>query len=287
MTPLEGRYLTIDGLRTHYLEAGEGEPVVLIHSGEFGASAELSWELMLPLLADRFRVVAPDLLGFGHSAKVHDFESGYRRRTAHLAKFLATLGIDEAHLVGTSMGGTLLLRDQTADAPTLPARSLTLMSSGGAMLDNEARRTLLDYDCTFESMRRVVRVLFHDESWSEDDAYVKRRVDSSLVPGAWECAAAARLKPPTAPARTEFGQPDSLRYERIEVPVLIVAGADDPLKESGYAVEVGRRIPLCEVAEIEACAHCPNLEHPQQVSELLVEFLSGRGQLLASGAIGL
>jgi alpha/beta hydrolase fold len=69
------RFIEVDGMRTHYLEAGEGPPVVLLHSGEFGGCAELSWEYLIPDLAQHFRVIAPDWLGFGQTAKVHDFES--------------------------------------------------------------------------------------------------------------------------------------------------------------------------------------------------------------------
>src|SRR5690606_36583633 len=60
----------VAGLETSWLEAGVGPPLVLLHGGEFGASAELGWETVIPALAERFRVIAPDVLGFGYSAKV-------------------------------------------------------------------------------------------------------------------------------------------------------------------------------------------------------------------------
>ena len=59
------RYINVDGIKTHYLEGGEGPVVVFLHSGEFGGCAELSWEFNLPAFAKHFRVVAPDWLGFG------------------------------------------------------------------------------------------------------------------------------------------------------------------------------------------------------------------------------
>ncbi len=54
--------MSVDGLVTSYLEAGEGDPVVLLHGGEFGASAELGWERNIAALAARYRVLAPDQL---------------------------------------------------------------------------------------------------------------------------------------------------------------------------------------------------------------------------------
>ena len=82
------RYVDVDGVRTHYREAGSSPVVVLLHSGEFGACAELSWEFNIGPLARHFRVIAPDWLGFGQTDKVHDFTHGQARRNALVIDFL-------------------------------------------------------------------------------------------------------------------------------------------------------------------------------------------------------
>src|SRR5208282_583988 len=117
MNPWREQFVTIDGIRTHYLEAGSGRPVVLLHAGEFGGCAELSWEKTIPFLSPHYRVIAPDWLGFGFTDKVHDFESGQRRRTIHMSRFLKRLRIDSAAYVGNSMGGNLLARALAAEPP--------------------------------------------------------------------------------------------------------------------------------------------------------------------------
>src|SRR5438105_1992859 len=85
--------LIVDGLVTAYLEAGVGDPVVLLHGGEFGASAELGWERTIGTLAGRYRVLAPDMLGYGNSAKVIDFVDGRGLRVRHVARFCEVLGV--------------------------------------------------------------------------------------------------------------------------------------------------------------------------------------------------
>ena len=80
--------ILVDGLETSYLEAGCGDTVVLLHGGEFGGEAEVCWEATIPALASHFRVLAPDLLGFGRTAKVVDFVDGRMRRLRHLARFV-------------------------------------------------------------------------------------------------------------------------------------------------------------------------------------------------------
>ena len=62
--------ILVEGLDTSYLEAGSGPSVVLLHAGEFGGEAETCWEATIPALAQHYRVLAPELLGFGRTAKV-------------------------------------------------------------------------------------------------------------------------------------------------------------------------------------------------------------------------
>jgi pimeloyl-ACP methyl ester carboxylesterase len=79
------RAVLVDGLATSYLEAGRGDPVVLLHGGEFGVNAELGWEHNIAALAANHRVLALDMLGFGDSAKVIDFNDGRGMRIRHIA----------------------------------------------------------------------------------------------------------------------------------------------------------------------------------------------------------
>src|SRR6201999_4563574 len=107
MTDWIDAYIDVEGMRTHYLEAGEGRPVVLLHAGEFGAAAEFSWEHNIPALSDKYRVIAPDWLCFGYSDKVHDFVSGSHRRLLHMGSCIEQMEIGPAAYVGNSMGGLL------------------------------------------------------------------------------------------------------------------------------------------------------------------------------------
>lgn len=280
------RHLVVDGIRTHFLEAGEGPAVVLLHSGEFGGSATLCWEPTIPALgAAGYRVVAPDWLGFGGTDKLHDFNGGQARRLWHMGRFLETLALERAAFVGSSMGGTLLARmaaeaggaaaAAAAGAPW-PIAAAVLASGGGFMPFNDARRTLVEFDGSLDAMREVVRVLFHDPRFAKDDALVERRHAASLEPGAWEASAAARLKSPAVPARGDFGVPDTVAYEQIAVPTLIVAGADDPLREPGYADGLHVRIAGSELHVLERCGHLPQLEQPALFNRLLLDFLGRR-----------
>jgi pimeloyl-ACP methyl ester carboxylesterase len=267
------RDILVDGLHTHYLEAGDGDPVVLLHGGEFGVSAELGWEKAIPALARHYRVLAPDMLGFGDSAKVVDFTDGRGMRIRHIARFCEVLGVDSAHFVGNSMGAINLLTDLTSETPVLPVRTAVAICGGGDIQKNRHTTALYEYDATFEAMRAIVEALFLDPAYPADEAYVRRRYESSIAPGAWESLAAARfrrpgLEPPATPSSKRA-------YQRITVPVLLVEGAGDKLLPPGWAAEIAGQITGARSAVVAGAGHCPQIEKPEALTDLVLEFLAG------------
>ncbi|MCT7662205.1 alpha/beta fold hydrolase [Mycobacterium deserti] len=264
--------ILVDGLSTGYLEAGQGDPVVLLHGGEFGVSAELGWENNIAALAEHHRVLALDMLGFGESAKVIDFNDGRGMRIRHIARFCAAVGVESAHFVGNSMGAVNMFVDSTSDSPVLPARSMVMLCGGGEIQRNEHSAALYDYDATLAGMRRIVEALFFDPSYPADEDYVRRRYESSIAPGAWEALAAARfrrpgLEPPPLPSSRRA-------YDRIGVPVLVVEGAGDKLLPRGWAAQIAGQIAGGRSAVVDDAGHCPQIEQPDAVNALLLSFLA-------------
>jgi pimeloyl-ACP methyl ester carboxylesterase len=269
------RTTVVDGLLTTFLEAGDpsAEPLVLLHGGEFGASAELGFERLIPRLADRFHVVAPDQLGYGGSAKVVDFNEGRRMRIRHVARLCEQLGFRSADFVGNSMGGLNLIVDASSEQPLLPVRRMVVICGGGEILRNPHTAAMFDYDGSLEGMRAIVAALFHDPSYAADDAYVRRRHESSIAPGAWEAIAAARFRRPGAEAQPALREEP--RYARIAVPTLVVEGGEDKIKPPGWAEGIAAQIPGAASMVVPAAGHCPQIEQTDAVERLVVDFLGG------------
>jgi 2-hydroxymuconate-semialdehyde hydrolase len=270
MTEFQRKSMLVDGLTTSYLEAGAGDPVVLLHGGEFGAGAEVGWERNISALAARYRVLAPDQLGFGESAKVIDFVDGRGMRLRHVARFCEVLGVESAHFVGNSMGAINLLVDATSETPLLPVRSLAIICGGGQIQQNQHFEALQQYDATLPAMRSIVEALFYGPGYPADEDYVRRRYDSSVAPGAWEAVAAARFRrPDAAPPAT----PSAARsYERIGVPTLVVEGGRDKLLPAGWAAEIAGQIESARSVVVDDAGHCPQIEQSSVVNELLLDF---------------
>jgi len=270
MRGIESKFLLVEGMRTHYLEGGRGFPVVLLHSGEFGGCAELSWEFNLPALAEHFHVIAPDWLGFGESAKLFSFDDMRALRVQHIAALLKTLCIERAHFIGNSMGGGMLAGVAAMDQPSWPIEKMILASAGGFAPANEARQILNSYDGTREHMKRILETTLLVSPLRSDEAYLEKRHRLSLVPGSWECTAAARFRRPGV----KGGEREETNYRNIRRPTLIVAGAKDPLREPGYAETLQAEIAGSELVVFPEAAHFPHIDLPERFNEVAVDFLS-------------
>jgi 2-hydroxymuconate-semialdehyde hydrolase len=270
MAEIRDRTVEVEGMRTHYLEAGDGQPLVLLHSGEFGGCAELSWEFNIGPLSQHFHVFAPDWLGFGRSAKVFSFDDMHTLRIRHISNFLKTVGVTAAHFIGNSMGGGQLARAAVMPDDPFPIRKLVLCGAGGFAPRNEARETLNSYDGTRDHMRRIVQTMFANPKIRDDEDYVERRHRISLEPGAWECTAAARFR---LPGR-KSGEREETDYTRIRYPTLIIAGAKDPLRNPGYAQELQKDIKGSELIMFDEAGHCPQIDAPDRFNRAVIEFLT-------------
>lgn len=270
MQGIAEKFVSALGMRTHYWEAGRGRTVVLLHSGEFGGCAELSWEFTLPALSRHFHVVAPDWLGFGESEKMFSFEDMRGLRLRHIAAFLKELGIERAHFIGNSMGGGMLAGVAAMAQPLWPIEKMILVGAGGFAPANEARSILNSYDGTREHMARVLATVLSVSPLRHDEAYLDKRHRLSLVPGSWECTAAARFRRPGVKPSDK----DSVDYRAIKQKTLIVAGAKDPLREPGYAQKLQADIAGSELVIFPEASHFPHIDCPERFNEIAIGFLS-------------
>ncbi len=277
-TPIQSHYVAVDGARTHYLEAGLEHrglrpSVLLLHSAEFGGSAETSWEFNIGAIATRYHVLAPDHLGFGRTDKLFDFVGMFNKRITHVRRFVEIMCVGRAHFIGSSMSGGLCLTVAAHTPPDWPIASVVCCSGGGDAPDNAARQVLNSYDGSKEHMRRVVDVMFVDKKWVIDDAFIEKKWRMSVEPGAWEATAAARFKAPFARPAAARAERDNLDYAAIKVPVLVFAGKHDPLRNPGYTDAFVPNIPDARLHVFEPAAHMGNIECADEFNRVTLDFL--------------
>jgi len=277
-----------DGVTTHYVEARASGAettgtLVLVHDGWFGADAATLWSGLVGHLGGQFRILAPDMLGFGRTDKVVHFDrSMYAYRAAHLGSFVrAVCPNDEVHAVGTSMGGSILLRDAVADPPEIPVRSIVSISgSGGPWRSAFGADELSRYDGTRED---IARVLAHmaDDFEGYDDLIDARHANAGLR-GHAECLLAGTVKRPGPGPTPPPADPWPEQLARVTVPVTVVAGERDPLLEPGWEQHLEGVCDLLRTVRIDT-KHAPSLDHPELVAEVIRETVGRAGELVGAG----
>ncbi len=271
-----------------YLAAGPenaGEAVLLLHG--FGAWSEVVWSSTIPALAARHRVVAPDLLGFGLSAKpspsVFAASDPFAYEVEFLIEFLDALGLDRVAVVGSSFGGGLALRLAT-NHPERVSRLVLVASMGLGRSIHPVYKLLAS--SLFGSriaqpdrarIRRMWSWVVHDPSLITD-RIVDRNFELLSEPGAIEVIVAARYGVNIAGQKIVF-------YEdlpRIGQPTLIVWGREDRIFPARHATRAARLIPSAELVVFERCGHLPPFECPEVFNHVVAEFLARRRAVAAT-----
>jgi pimeloyl-ACP methyl ester carboxylesterase len=267
-----GKFVNLDGYSTHYIEIGKGEPVILLH-GYFYDSTQ--WSKNLEALAGKFKVYAPDLWGFGYSTR-EPMDYGYPLYASQLLRFMDTLDIKKASLVGQSMGGGTAILFATQHPKRV--NKLVLVASGGLPNPYGFLMRLACLPGIGESLfslkgsrRGILKANFIYDKNKLTDEYVEAVTRFQKVEGTTKVL----LKV----LRARFW--DTLSEEihtlgEMGLPVLIVWGRQDqsiPIKlgQDMHHILKGSRLEI-----IGQAGHCPNDEQPEVFNKLALEFLSSK-----------
>lgn len=277
MPRIERAQITISGMGTSYLSAGVpgAQPVVLLHDGAWGGSAEASWGEVIPTLATRYRVIAPDLYGYGRSSKLVQLDvAPYEFRLRQVASLLDVIGLGDcpAHFIGNSFGGAMALR-----ATTLPwcawrvKSAVSIAGTGGPYRTKQSLTALSHFDGSRADMMRIVRLLTGDFDGIDNQVDLRMRDVNS--PAHYRAVAAAGLATPfSTTEKPEDQYPENLRG--VKVPLALVNCVMDDLVERDWAPRIAQHAPSCSVHDI-AARHAPNISDPETTAALILNILGG------------
>lgn len=261
------RHAKAGALDTHYLEAGSGEPLVLIHGGGAGADARGNWTAVIDRLADHYHVYAPDMIGFGHTAKPRDGDYSQDERDRHMAAFVVEVVGRSATLVGNSMGGLTAL-GVARKRPEL-ARRLVLMGSAGLPIAPSPQlQAIIEYDFTPAGMERIVAALTGPD-FVVPDGMIAYRHALSIDPDTQHA-----YKQITAWQKANGGllmAEDDIRA--VARPTLIVAGKNDGVVPVANAYRFLELIDDAWGVIMPRCGHWPMIEYPELFADLVRNFV--------------
>lgn len=259
------RHAVVDGFSIPYLEGGRGEPLVLLHG--FGGDKD-NFTRLARHLTPHFRVLVPDLPGFGDAGRRHDASYAMADQARRLRDFLDGLGIVRAHLGGNSMGGFIAAQF----AGMWPGRvaSVWLIDAAGTAAAYETG---------------MVR---HYRETGEMPLLVRREADFGAV------LDATMSRPPFMPGflRRHYGQRGAAdhalhtsilrqlhaspllesQFASIDVPALVVWGAEDEVLHPAGAQALRELFPQARVRVMDGIGHLPMLEAPRQCARDYIAF---------------
>jgi pimeloyl-ACP methyl ester carboxylesterase len=270
------RTIEVNGARVAYAAAGAGETVLLLHSS---ASSSGQWRPLTETLQARWRVLAPDLYGYGQTERRPGAGSPGLADEIALADAVLAQSAAPIHLVGHSYGGAVALRF-AAERPECLA-SLTLIEPVAFHLLCGAPEGTVEHGLFHEVAALAADVT---ESATEGDGRrgMARFIDYWNGAGAWmrmrpdAQIALARQAPRVAlDFRATMTDPTRLRALRgIAVPTLILCGTASPRPTRRIAALVAQILPKARLKTIEGAGHMLPLTHHEAVNAAIAEHLS-------------
>lgn len=268
------RFIDVNGLRVHYQEAGDpaAPPLFLIHG--FLSSTFVWSRVFLELAAAGFRVIAPDLIGYGYSAKPRNFDYSIESQAKMLAGLLERLGGNGANLVGSSYGGAVAATVALDQAEFV--RKLILV---GAVSNNEPKRfmmmrlvrTPLVGDIVsplLAGSRRLLRARMkrvYDRHQTSLDEF---RVDARFLP----LRAAGTHRAIIRTVRNWDAERIQREARLIKQPTLLIWGDNDPDVPLRDGEELQQQIESSRLLVFRDCGHHPQEEYPASFTEAVLDF---------------
>jgi 4,5:9,10-diseco-3-hydroxy-5,9,17-trioxoandrosta-1(10),2-diene-4-oate hydrolase len=275
--------ITVAGKPIFVAEAGRGPALVMLHGGGPGASGVSNYSRNIDTLAQDFRVVVPDMPGYGRSAKCVDQSDPFGYLADMIRGLLDELGLATAHLIGNSYGGAAALR-LALDTPHRVDR-LVLMGPGGIGTTRAAPtaglKSLLSYyggdGPSRDKLEAFIRNYLVYDGASVPDELIDLRYATSIDP---EVVANPPLRRPSGPmALRTLWRMDLTRDSRLnhlQTPTLVLWGRDDKVNRPAGGPMLVNLMPNAELVMTSRTGHWMQWERADLFNLLVVDFLSTR-----------
>lgn len=276
-------FVRANGVKTHFIVAGKGEPIVLVHGGGPGASGEFGWRRNIPALAEHFQVFAPDRIGFGLTDKPSVSYSD-QLLADHLADFIDAVGLDQMHLIGNSMGAYGVAR-YAVDHPDR-VKKMVLVASGsiaGAMgvegSPSEGQRAIRRFseEPSRENMRAVLEGLLSNKAGVTDEL-IDGRFKLATLPGAVEAQRSHRIFRDRLKNDPNLRQQYSLlhRLPQLTIPAIMIWGKEDRFAPIEHGYKLKEMLPNLKAFHVfENSGHQVQNDEIERFNKIVVDFLLG------------
>ena len=268
-TVVESKTVDAEGIRTSYLEAGSREPVLMLHGSGPGVSGTANWQLNIGPLSRKFRVLAPDIVGFGATERPDDIVYSLRTWTDHVWSFLDAMGIASAAVVGNSLGGRIALQMAT-DHPDRIIRMVLMGSPGVGMTPTEGLAALRGYEPSHDAMRHLLKNFFAVNPDLITEELVKIRYEASVADGAFEAYRSMFFDPRHKGSELAITAEE---VREIATPTLLIHGREDKVVPLAVSITMLDLLPNADLHVFSRCGHWTQIERADEFSALVSDYL--------------
>ncbi len=265
-----GRTIDVNGVATHYHDIGSGDPVLLLHGSGPGVSAWANWQRVIPPLAESHRVLALDIVGFGHTDRPADIRYSLQTWVDHVWGFLDALGMERASIVGNSLGGRIAVAMATQQ-PERVSKMVLMGSPGPGMTPSEGLIALRGYEPSYEAMRELLVTYFAVDPTIITPELVQIRHEASVAPGVHETYRAMFSDPEHAGADLAFNLDE---LAQLATPTLIVHGREDRVIPLESGINMLSTLPNADLHVFSRCGHWTQIERSGEFVAVVDQFLS-------------
>ena len=255
---------------TNYHDVGDGYPIVFLHGSGPGVTAWANWNKLFPLLKDDFRILAPDMAGFGFTERVPNPIYSMNNWVQQTIDFLDALNVEKAHLVGNSFGGALAL----TIAIKYPERvkKLVLMGSMGVSFPiTYGLDKVWGYTPSPANMEELLELFTYDHSFATKEL-IKTRYESSMQPGFQESFSSMFPTPRQQSVESMAANENYIR--NIPHETLIIHGREDRVIPLENSIKLLQLINNAQLHIFGKCGHWTQIEHTAEFADLLRCFFT-------------
>lgn len=270
----KGNFVTVDGKKVHYVESGNGPPIILIHGFLYHS---VMWKKNIDDLAKKFKVYAIDLWGWGYSERLKENEYSFERYGKQIVGFMDALNIKKATLAGQSMGGGI----SVYVAAHYPERVNRLILVDPAVIPYPMTTIGKIYQLPFigEFMNaipgnalmenNIKEIWFYDKNKATEE-YCKEVLQPLSIRGSY----AGMMFILRNVLQEPYVEKEANLLAKIAIPTLIIHGREDkalPLDRSQRLNDLWKGSKL---VIFDKAGHSPHEEYPEKFNQLALEFLS-------------
>lgn len=224
----------------------------------------------MPVLAEKFRVIAPDMVGFGFSDRPEGIEYNMKTWAKQVIDLMDALNLEKVNLVGNSFGGGLAL----TLAINHPDRFNKIVLMGAMGVDfpiTDGLNQAWGYTPSLENMKSLLDTFAYSRVLVTDEL-AKLRYDASIRPGFQESFGSMFPAPRQNSVKAMASDEEDIA--KIENDVLIIHGRDDKVIPFDNSVRLHHLLTKSQLHSFGECGHWSQIEHSGRFNKLLVDFFS-------------